>query len=121
MEATIPANVGRQLTRTQISTFLSEVLGTSINLAFYVFAIWDSGSMLARFTATLLADRFGALEILTVANVITAIVTLCWPAVDFAREMIAWVALCCYCSIITPVVLSRSRPKPESGPRRRQN
>lgn len=65
-----------------VTTFASKAIGTSISLAVYIFAIANAANLVARFTATLIADWFGIIEMLTCSTFVSAVIAFCWPAVS---------------------------------------
>jgi MFS family permease len=73
-----------------MAMFSSRAIGTSVDLAFYIFAIANAANTIARWTATLLADVFGIVEVLTVASAISTIIAFCWAAVSTSAGMIVW-------------------------------
>lgn len=63
-------------------------MGTSVSLAFYIFAISNAANTVARFTATLIADKLGKMEVLVAANVISAVIAFSWAAVSTTAGII---------------------------------
>lgn len=73
-----------------ITQYASRALGTSLDLAFYIFAIANAGNTVARFTATLLADAFGIIEVLTAATAMSTVIAFSWIAVNSTAGIIVW-------------------------------
>ncbi|KAF8556571.1 MFS general substrate transporter [Imleria badia] len=64
-------------------------MGVSNDFAFYFIAIANGSSGLGRITAGLLADRFGAINIMTLFTIVAAIMTFVWPFATSKGALIA--------------------------------
>ena len=73
-----------------MAIFASRAIGTSVDLAFYIFAIANASNTIARWTTTSLADVLGIAEVLPVATGISTITAFCWAAVSTSAGMIVW-------------------------------
>ena len=64
-------------------------MGIDENFSFYLVSIANAGSALGRISAGLLADRFGALNIMIPATTVAGILTYIWPFVTTKGGYIA--------------------------------
>ena len=72
-----------------ISTYATS-LGKSDSFAFYLISILNATSMFGRIIPGLLADRYGAFNICSVAALLSGIIGFTWTAVDTSGGLIVW-------------------------------
>ncbi|TVY94412.1 Aspyridones efflux protein [Lachnellula willkommii] len=63
-------------------TYAELHLGIKEDLSFYMLAVLNGASVFGRILPGLLADRFGSLQVITAASLISGVVAFCWLAVD---------------------------------------
>lgn len=76
------AFVGLYIPFFYIIIYAEAKLGIREDLSFYMLAVLNGSSVFGRIIPGLLADKFGSLEVITVASVVSAILAFCWLAVD---------------------------------------
>ncbi|PIL27910.1 MFS general substrate transporter [Ganoderma sinense ZZ0214-1] len=93
--------------------------GVNADMSFYLLAIANAVSTVGRVISGLLADRFGPLNVLIPATLLTAVVTFTWP---FATNVASFVVIAIFLGISTGATLAllvqpfaRMGPVPEVG------
>jgi MFS family permease len=76
-----------------IIIYAESKLGIQEGLSFYMLAVLNGASVFGRIIPGLLADRFGSLEIITIASVVSAILAFCWLAVDNLGGLVVFCVL----------------------------
>ncbi|TVY47008.1 Aspyridones efflux protein [Lachnellula occidentalis] len=78
-------------------------LGIKEDLSFYMLAVLNGASVFGRILPGLLADRFGSLQVITVASLMSAIIAFCWLAVDNLGGLVVF---CIFYGFISGAVVS---------------
>lgn len=63
------------------------------DLAFYILPVMNAGSFFGRFLANALADKAGALNVMTLGNIISAILAFCWLGIHNTTGVFVFAAL----------------------------
>lgn len=82
-----------------------------MSLAVYIFAIANGANLVARFTATLLADKLGIIEVLTGSTFASAVIAFCWPAARSTAGTIVWAVAFGYFSGIMSALFAAVVPR----------
>ncbi|PIL27934.1 MFS general substrate transporter [Ganoderma sinense ZZ0214-1] len=77
--------------------------GVNADVSFYLLAIANAVSILGRVISGVLADRFGPLNLLIPATLLTAVVTFAWP---FATNVASFVVISIFLGISTGATLA---------------
>ncbi|WVW79655.1 hypothetical protein I302_101624 [Kwoniella bestiolae CBS 10118] len=103
--------------------YFAELNGTSENLTFYMVAILNGASVIGRTLPNLIADKFGALNLITIMSILTS--GICFAFFGAAKSTAGLVVVAifygafsgAFISLMAPAVFSMAKSQQEVGTR----